>query len=173
MIIFQTAGGDAGALGLKGGLLDARPPATTFRNNAYIHRLNRTLQAEMRAVSAYRTLKDRPAFDELAAGHQLAGKELVRLIIANRGIPEDRSALSLGLTRRFIHLCAALPSRLSGRVATSTLRQLERQLVVSYRKLMGLAPGCDLPILADLLKAAERQARKLDATSGDGDHGSH
>ena len=47
MIIFQTAGGgDAGAFGLKGGLLDARPPATTFRSNAYIHRLNRTLQAE-------------------------------------------------------------------------------------------------------------------------------
>src|SRR5262249_32611129 len=150
MIIFQTAsGGDVGSLGLRRALSHAQVPATTFRHNAYIHRLNRTLQAEMRAVSAYRSASSKSAsarlLDDAETGHQESGKTLVRLIIANRGIPEDRSALSLGLTRTFIQLCTLVPTELSRRVTLGTLKQLEKNLIASYRKLLEAAPGRDVP----------------------------
>jgi hypothetical protein len=166
MIIFQTAGsGDTSSFGLGRAPLGA--PATTFRSNAYIHRLNRALQAEMRAVSAYRSLDARGApvsgdfLDEAETGHQENGKALVRLIIANRGIPEDRSVLSLGLTRTFIQLCALVPSELSRRATQGTLRQLEKGLAGGYRKLLQAAPPRDAHVLEELLGSAERRAAEL------------
>lgn len=168
MIIFQTAGsGDAGSFRLNARLLgDRMPSATTFRSNDYIHRLNRTLQAEMRAISAYRGLNGRePDALELeakAACHQLAGKELVRLIIANRGIPEDRSTLSLGLTKTFIQICNRVPSRLAERVTFTTLYKLECRLVGSYKKLVTVAPARDIAVLTHLLDRAERRSADLD-----------
>jgi hypothetical protein len=166
MIIFQTASSDLTGLSLDASLLKSDfVPATTFRNNAYIHRLNRTLQAEMRALSAYRSLTDRDASVGVPAerliahveGHQAAGKELVRLIIANRGVPEDRSALSFGLTRTLIHICSRVPVRLFERATLGTLATLEKQLVVSYRKLINEAPLRDVPVLEDLLTQTERR----------------
>lgn len=162
MIIFQTAGGgNAGSFGASAALLRERgaPVATTFRSNEYIHRLNRALQAEMRAVSAYRGLGVR--FDEAHAAHQDSGKELVRLIIANRGIPEDRTALSFGLTRTLIHLCNAMPARLGERATLGTLQKIEGHLVQSYKKLQTMAPSRDRPILDELLARTERQANAL------------
>jgi hypothetical protein len=172
MIIFQTAGsGDLGSLGLRRALAGAPVPATTFRNNAYIHRLNRTLQAEMRAVSAYRSSGDETgsaAFLDLAeTGHQDSGKALVRLIIANRGIPEDRSALSLGLTRTFIQLCALMPPALTRRMTHGTLKQLEKSLIASYKKLLAAAPNRDVHVLEELLDKSERLACTLAATNGE------
>ena len=168
MIMFQTAGtGYAPAFGLTT-RLGALTPATTYRSDAYIHRLNRALQAEMRAVAAYRSLRQgrpRPAFDHHGESHRLAAKELVRLVVANRGLPEDRSVLSLGLTRTFIQVCEALPSRLTERAATGTLRQLEQQLVTSYRRLLDVAPARDVPTLTRLLRSTLTQAGEAPAES--------
>lgn len=167
MIIFQTAGSsDAGSFRLNARLLGERMPSTTtFRSNDYIHRLNRTLQAEMRAISAYRGLDGRQpekvALDAATACHQLAGKELVRLIIANRGIPEDRSTLSFGLTRTFIQICARVPAPLGERVTLTTLHKLEGGLVNSYKKLVDVAPKRDLVVLNHLLDKAVRRSASL------------
>jgi hypothetical protein len=159
MIIFSTAGGGVGGLTVGRGLLGAAggPSVTTFRNNAYIHRLNRTLQAEMRAIAAYRAfMKGAEAEIEGVAAnggeHQLAGRELVRLIIANRGIPEDRSALDLGLTPAFIRIFSGIFAR----ATLGTLEALERRLVEQYQKLRKEAPACDAGALAEL----ERQTAK-------------
>lgn len=166
MIIFQTAGGGTGSIRLDSGILAGRSPeCTTFRSNDYIHKLNRALQAEMRALSAYGSLAERPALgDELervSAGHQHAGKELVKLIIANRGIPEDKSTLSFGLTKTFVQLCAAMPRGIGGRATRTTLVSLERGLVGSYRRLLKMAPARDAQQLAELLSQTEKQAETV------------
>jgi hypothetical protein len=165
MIIFQTAGsGDASGFRFDAHLLgDLGSVATTYRESDYIHRLNRTLQAEMRAVSAYRSVglrlpeKLTDAFD----GHQRAGRELVRLVIANRGVPEDRSALSFGLTRTVVQILSRVPSRLAERVTSQTLLRLETHLEESYQRLLEIAPARDRLVLNGLLQQAERFAGVL------------
>lgn len=163
MIIFQTAGGGTGSMSLDSGILAGRsvPECTTFQTNDYIHRLNRTLQAEMRAVSAYGSLSDKPELDAVTADHQHAGKELVKLIIANRGIPEDRGGVSFGLTRTFVQLCAAMPRGIAGRATRTTLVRLEQNLVASYQKLLTLAPARDSQTLGDLLSQTEKHAEAV------------
>jgi hypothetical protein len=163
MIIFQTAGcGYTGAIGFKSGLLaDAPSQATTFRSDDYIHRLNRTLQAEVRALSAYVSLAHHrslePVIAEGSASHHHASRELVRLVIASRGVPEDRSALSIGLTRRLVTLFNRMPSGLAERATVVTLRQLERQLIPNYKHLLKVAPARDLDTLRELLEQTSKQ----------------
>lgn len=172
MIIFQTAGGGTGSMSLDSGILAGRAHAecTTFQTNDYIHKLNRTLQAEMRAVSAYGSLSEKPALgSELAdvtAGHQHAGKELVKLIIANRGIPEDRGGVSFGLTKTFVQLCASMPKGIAGRATRTTLVRLEQNLIGSYRKLLKLAPPRDSATLAELLAQTEKQTETVTKIQG-------
>ena len=170
MIIFQTAGG-TGSVGLEAGLLAGRmPDCTTFRSNSYIHRLNRTLQAEMRVLSAYCGLGEHPTLGSdlatVTAGHQHAGRELVRLIIANRGIPEDKSALSFGLTKTLVQLCAAMPRGIAGRATRTTLVRLEQNLVTNYEKLLKVAPARDASSLAELLSQTKRHGETLAAHRG-------
>lgn len=169
MIILQAAGGDI-SLTFDGAQLLGDSPflthATTYRDNSYIHRLNRTLQSEMRAISTYRSLQlslgsplalEMTAdFDCYLSEHQDAGKELVRLIVLNRGIPEDRSILSLHLTGTFLQICSRVPSRLFVRVTLSTLAQVERHLLVQYDRLMQEAPGRDIEALS-LLRSGLRK----------------
>ena len=176
MIIFQMAtSGEVGGFTVGAALLpDFQPTATTFRSNDYIHRLNRTLQAEMRAISAYRayasslpTQTEVPAagmtllIDANGAEHQAAGRDLVRLIIANRGIPEDRSALSLGLTKTFISLCARVPTRFFERASVGTLSSLERHLKEQYARLLKNAPARDLGVLGELERQTIRRESEL------------
>jgi hypothetical protein len=171
MIILQTAsGGDAGSINLDALLSDRRhAPSTTFRNNDYIHRLNRALQAEMRALAACRSLLGRhPSVEALhcaVTDHHFAGKELVRLVIANRGVPEDRAALSLGLTGTFIRVCSAIPVRIFERASFSTLVTLEKSLATVYAKLLVEAPLRDQEALDVLLKLAEKHQEALTSAS--------
>ncbi len=172
MIIFQTAGGGSGSMSLDSGILAGRGAAecTTFQTNDYIHKLNRTLQAEMRAVSAYGSLAEKPELgSELAdvtAGHQHAGRELVRLIVANRGIPEDKVGVSLGLTKTFVQLCASMPRGIAGRATRTTLIRLEQNLVGSYHKLLKLAPARDAGILTELLAQTEKHTETVTRIQG-------
>lgn len=161
MIIFQTAGGgDAGSFGFGALFSESEAPATTFRNNSYIHRLNRTLQAEMRAVSAYNAARrqlEHDACDLLDCtipSHQSSGKELINLIISNRGVPEDKTALSIGLTRTLISACRAIPDAVAVKATLGTLYGIERHLVSSYKRLQKEAPRRDLPVIEQLLSEA-------------------
>jgi hypothetical protein len=161
-IIFQTAGGGTtGSVGLSSSGFLGHPPSTTFRSNAYIHRLNRTLQAETRALNAYAALtrKAEPRLEGrlrvATDAHQDGGRELVRLIIAHRGIPEDKAAISLGLTGSALRLMRAFPEQVARRATTQTLIGLERLIIGNYRKAIKLAPACDKEILEDLLTRCE------------------
>lgn len=167
MIILQTAsGGSAGSIDIDSILRKRRPtPATTFRNNDYIHQLNRTLQKEMRALAACRgLLRHHPEAQPLAVAvtdHHQAVNELVRLVIANRGVPEDKTALSLGLTSTFIRVCSAIPVRWFERASFSTLIGLEKSLIRTYQKLISQAPLRDQESLAILKALAEKHQAEL------------
>jgi hypothetical protein len=169
MIIFQTAGGgDAGSIGFGDMFSDTNAKATTFRTNAYIHRLNRTLQAEMRAISGYKAALRQLEIDackladDAVPMHQSCAKDLINLIILNRGIPEDKTALSIGLTRTFITACRAIPDPVAFKATIGTLRGIERHLVSSYKKLIEEAPRRDLPFIEELLRRALKSSQAVD-----------
>lgn len=164
MIIFQTAGGgDASSIGFGAIFSETGAPATTFRTNSYIHRLNRTLQAEKRAVSGYNAARRQLGLlgelaDTAISMHQASAKELIHLIIANRGIPEDKTIISIGLTRTFITACRVIPDPVALKATLGTLQGIERHLVFSYKKLKNQAPRRDLAILDELLKNAVKSS---------------
>lgn len=164
MIILQTMGGAGGGSGewVAGGL-DAQ--CTTFRNNSYIHRLNRALQAELRLVSTYggvlSKLDASHVFHRYCDEHQRAAKDLVRLIISNHGIPEENSPLDLGLTRTFVQFCSAVPGRFLQRARETTLYQLERHQLHAFQRLLEEAPGRDVEALTALRKLTENRLETL------------
>ena len=165
MIILQTAGSGESSGILGSGLLNPLDQTTTFRNNSYIHRLNRTLQAELRAVSAYDSASemhgDSDTFSEAYTSHQYCGKQLIRIIIANRGIPEEKSSLSFGLTSRWVRLCSSIDFPLLAQTAKLTLTQIERNLQSNYDRLLLEAPVTDIALLEQLKRASQKQLDRL------------
>ena len=167
MIILQTAsGGDAGRMNLEALLHNRRhAPATTFRNDGYIHQLNRALQREMRTLAAcHRQLTAYPGLETLQQAitdHHMARQELIRLVIVNHGVPEDKTALSLGLTGTFIRVCSAIPVRWFERVSFSTLVALEKNLAAAYRRLLKQAPLRDQETLETLRQLATKHQTEL------------
>lgn len=165
MIILQTAGsGNSGSI-LGAGLLAPREQVTTFRNNSYIHRLNRTLQSELRAVSAYNHVffvnREPDLFQEASQVHQNCGKQLIRIIIANRGIPEEKSALSIGLTKHWFRMCASADQPFLERTALMTLNQIEKNLQINYDRLLREAPVSDIQLLEQLKRSSVKQSDLL------------
>jgi hypothetical protein len=166
MIILQTAGsGESGGILGSNLLANNLDQTTTFRNNSYIHRLNRTLQAELRAVSAYDCAsdlqEDSDTYAQAYTTHQNCGKQLVRIIIANRGIPEEKSSLSFGLTRRWVRLCASIDLPILAQTAKLTLTQIERNLQSNYDRLLMEAPVTDIALLEQLKRASQKQLERL------------
>jgi hypothetical protein len=166
MLILQTVGGDGGGVGTGSWVTDIDATGTTFRQNSYIHRLNRTLQAELRLVQTYGGVLGRFAsehpFHGFCADHQRAGKDLVRLIISNHGIPEETPALSLGFTKTFVQFCSSIPSRFFEKARQTTLAQLERHQLHSYQRLLEEAPGRDVEALTALLRLTEEHLQHFD-----------
>jgi hypothetical protein len=177
MIILQTAGGGgAGLLGPGAGVLEGGlGRSTTFRDNDYIHRLNRALQAEMRAVSAWGRVasgKTRGAAEldgehwrheasAVAEEHQRAGRELVRLIVANRGIPEDKTALPIAVAPAVVGLLRAMPAAVAAPAERRTLALVEARLAQGYQRLLREAPTADRLALAALLDGTQRRRARL------------
>ena len=118
MIIFHAAGNEISGSTFSTAFIGAgRTAPTTFRNNSYIHKLNRTLQAELRTVSAYsgviKNQNNKPAdYSRTCQAHQKSGRQLVKLIIQNRGLPDDNPSISIGLTESWVKLCSFLTPNL-------------------------------------------------------------
>lgn len=168
MVILQTVNGsNTGSTDIAAVLRrrSCKAPYTTFHNSEYIHRLNRTLQAEMRALTGCRRLLNRQpavaALHQAISDHDFAARELVRLVIANRGVPEDKSTLSFGLTKTLIGVCSAIPVRLFAKASFSTLVVLEKNLAHRYTRLLAAAPLRDQEMIANLKMLAEHHQTML------------
>ncbi len=149
MVIFQIASSShVGSFRRKGVLwLGHVPSSTTFRDSPYINELNRVLKHEIEACAIYSKLVLSVGLD----CHQIAARELVRLIVAHRGVPDDHGGFTLSLARRFLGICDVAPSGVAKLITSTTLRQFELKLVERYDHLISIAPISDQVILNDLL----------------------
>jgi len=127
--------------------------ATTFRNNSYIHCLNRTLQSELRLKATYAGLTphDHPSnYTSLQDKHHANSQKLIRLIILNRGIPEESAPFSVGLSRKLGQFCKNIPQALGQSATKLTVQQLLTNLKHNYDRLILEAPYKDLETIKAL-----------------------
>lgn len=135
------------------------PLSTTFRRNAYIDRLNLTLQIETITARSYQACRRRKEKAAQIEQHFSASKALVRLIIENRGVPEDRPFFRLELTPFFVRASDSLPCFINPK--RWLFWRLEARLVRAYAALLRIAPAKDQEILRDLEAKAKEQLRRV------------
>lgn len=162
MIIFQTASGSNGGGIIHAGLFD-KVTCTTFKSSEYIHNLNRTLQSEMRAIATYQnsSASGEPNCSDKAAEHQHCARELVRIIIANRGIPEDATVLKNALLPPLVKAYKAFPDQLQKQMLLRTLLQIEKRLHSKYESLIDQAPSRDRLDIRALANKSELRIEEI------------
>lgn len=132
------------------------PYSTLFENNSYLRMLNKLLQLELGAIEMYSRCRDCLDSDQVEATietHRQQAKNLVNLIVYNRGIPEERGFslspeigfLAHELGRRFGRSWAQRTSHM-------TCLHLERMLERRYASALSEAPYPDRGILQDHAK---------------------
>lgn len=136
------------------------PYSTLFENNSYIRILNKLLQLELGLIDLYGRCRENLGMEHVEItieGHRQQAKNLVNLIIYNRGIPEEAGfslspeigILAHGLGRRFGRSWAYRTSHMS-------CLHLERILQRRYISALREAPYSDRGILEDHAKRTSR-----------------
>lgn len=130
-----------------------------FLNNdsPYVHALNRALQLEQAAVSVYaacqRGRSQVDLYRERTSCHHHALRELVRLIFAQRAIPDSDPASFIALTSTMAARASRwMPQTVKLPVLEMGSHRIEAALCRRYEKLVEMAPTTDRGILENLLE---------------------
>lgn len=169
MYMLQTTTGEGGygSIGILGSEVLGLPgSAETYEDSPYIRRLNALLAKELAAVDVYSKFEHDQSLAQLKyhEAHQEAGRLLVRLVVANRGLPADRAqGMASSITLVVLEVCGVLPlTGASRRLLLRQLTRLETQLSDDYASLHPAAPLGDAEVLRHLgEKAAARAAAIL------------
>ncbi len=132
------------------------PYSTLFENNHYLRMLNKLLQLELGSIELYKRCSQCLRIDNvdsLINAHRQQAKNLVNLIVYNRGIPEKNGfalspeigMLAHGLGKQFGRSWAFRTSRM-------TCLHVERLLKRRYQAALAEAPYADRGILVDHAK---------------------
>ncbi len=147
--------------------------STLFENNSYLRLLNKLLQLELQLVELYKRAEacyDSEQAMDIRESHRLQARNLVNLIVYNRGIPEEKG---FSLTPEIGMLAHGLGRHLGRSMAQRTSRMtclhLERMLQRRYNAAIAEAPYADRSILQDHLKRSAGTIAWLNA----GDSGPH
>ncbi|MBC7531907.1 MAG: hypothetical protein H7318_10035 [Oligoflexus sp.] len=134
------------------------PYSTLFENNNYLRMLNKLLQLELGAIEMYRRCAECLQIeDEAVAGvieaHRQQAKNLVNLIVYNRGIP-DKKGFSLSPEIGMIAhgLGRHLGRQWAYRTSHGACLHIERMLERKYAAAVAEAPYGDRGILNDHTK---------------------
>jgi hypothetical protein len=128
---------------------------TLFHDDEYTRLLNHLLALELGTVDLYRRCHVKfyqVDITRLEQAHQTAAKNLVNLIVANRGIPKKAG---LALPTEISIFATRVTNRLGERVAFQTSRKiclgLERYLRRKYHSALEVAPCRDYAVLNHLI----------------------
>ncbi len=147
------------------------PRMALYSDNEYTRFLNQILALELGATHLFQLCNQRhvASWDTcLYEDHLSSAKEINRLIILNRGIPnQDGMALSAEVSMMLTRLSSHLSDRLARQTARKLAVTLERILRRRYHKAIQLAPFRDRETLNHLLGKTRSNLRRLtlDATT--------
>jgi bacterioferritin (cytochrome b1) len=134
------------------------PYSTLFENNSYLRMLNKLLQLELGSIEMYRRcsgclqIEDQSIIDVIEA-HRQQAKNLVNLIVYNRGIPEEKGfSLSPEIGMIAHGLGRHLGRSWAYRTSHGACLHIERMLERKYAAALAEAPYGDRGILNDHAK---------------------
>ncbi len=134
--------------------------STLFENNSYLRLLNKLLQLELSLVEMYKRCEGSFSESEMLLAqesHRLQARNLVNLIVYNRGIPEEKGFSITPEISRLAHgLGRHLGRSLAHRTSRMTCLHLERMLQRRYNAAIAEAPYSDRSILQDHLKRGSK-----------------
>lgn len=130
----------------------------TYNDSPYVHALNRTLQLEQAAISLYSArIRSRhqdhySAFDqERHSFHHNSYRQLVRLIFAQRGLPDSDPISFTAVTSTLaVQFARWMPEALNSPMLLASAHHLEAVLIKRYDALLKIAPESDQEILRKL-----------------------
>jgi hypothetical protein len=133
----------------------------TYNDSAYVHALNKTLELEQAALAIYSArTREQTTENELSSAiqerfscHQLAYRQLVKIIFAQRGLPDSDPLSFTAITSTFaIRIGKWMPRNIQSPVLGLTSQRVEAGLVRRYTQLLKLAPIYDQEILGLLFQ---------------------
>jgi hypothetical protein len=132
----------------------------TYNDTPYIHALNSALQLEHAAVAIY-LAKQRTSYQIKRSGasaidrtdrHHAALRQLVRLIFAQRGLPDtDPAGLAAMTGTVAARVSRYMPTIVQDPGLGVSAQRIELALARRYRQLLELAPESDRVLIHDLL----------------------
>ncbi|MBC7661522.1 MAG: hypothetical protein H7249_17635 [Chitinophagaceae bacterium] len=133
------------------------PYSTLFENNSYLRMLNKLLQLELGSIEMYRRCSEclcmEGGADTIIEAHRQQAKNLVNLIVFNRGIPEEKGfSISPEIGMIAHGLGRHLGKSWAYRTSHATCLHLERMLQRRYNAALLDAPYGDRGILNDHAK---------------------
>jgi hypothetical protein len=147
------------------------PYSTLFENNSYLRMLNKILQLELGSVEMYRRCIQCLGMQDVDAtieAHRQQAKNLVNLIVYNRGIPEEKGfSLSPEIGMLAHGLGRHLGKTWAHRTSHVTCLHLERMLQRRYTAALSQAPYADRAILQDHAKRTSKHIQWLLEAKGE------
>lgn len=151
-----------GVLSLSSFRRKATGTAFHYNETPYITALNRALQLEHSAVAIYAAKQRRPNSADGRAGataidrtecHNRALRQLVQLIFAQRGIPDNGPAGITAVTGTVAaRVSRFMPPVVQDPMLGVSAQRVEYALSRRYRQLLDLAPQTDREIIKSLLQ---------------------
>lgn len=161
MPMFNQSSRTAILFGLGADAFEQASGGFTYNDSPYVHELNRALQLEQAAVATYAakqrgTEEDsalRAVSRERTSCHHHALRELVRIIFAQRAIPDSDPATFTTLTSTIAARASKwIPSPVKAPVLDLSAHRIESALVKRYEVLVGMAPPTDIDTIKNLLE---------------------
>jgi bacterioferritin (cytochrome b1) len=125
--------------------------AALFENNHYVRLLNQLLQLELGSIELYARCRDELAdcqLEGLLDTHRQQSKNLVNMIVTNRGIPSrDGFSFSSELSLMASRIGRHFPERLARHTTLVSCLQLEKTLRRRYHQALAEAPYRDRALL--------------------------
>lgn len=163
MPMFNQSSRTSVLFGMGAGTYEQASGGFTYNDSPYVHALNRALQLEQAAVAIYAAKQRGAELDEDSRAiavertscHHDALRQLVRIIFAQRAIPDSDPATFTTLTSTLAARASRwIPSPVKAPVLDLSAHRIETALLRRYEALVSIAPAADLEVLKNLLEQA-------------------
>lgn len=120
---------------------------------------------ELASIEIYNTLCKRQWWKDLSllhkSNHQIASKNLVNIIIKNRGLPQQQVSFTGDVIALFVELSFILPKRIRTPLVRWLCMILEKLVMRRFYLVMGLASDEDCQGLQQLCYMMELNLKRL------------
>jgi hypothetical protein len=152
--MFQHNVKPSAVMGLSLTSVNRRYESFTYNDSPYVHALNRALQLEQAAMYLFNArLRAGEDCNSIVAFHHYAYRQLVRLIFAQRGLPDSGPATFTAVTTTLAARVGKwMPEGVQHSLFDLSAARLTQSLISRYESLLEIAPPADVEAIEELLQ---------------------